>query len=298
MYCNPYESINSNQGKWLRSNFHCHAGTGKGTCGSLEIDEVVNIYKDAGYDVLTISNHDLFSDVHEYQEKYDITLINGFEYSKDEHMLLIGCSGLIEYPHQAAIDECNKQGGFAVLCHPNWLYKEFWPWQKVDILTGYTGIEIMNPLIFRLSGCGLATDTWDYLLSQGKIVWGFGNDDFHRWYDAARGWNMVYSSNKADDIKSAVNKGSFYVSTGLILNEFTVDDDTIKISATSKDTYVRTNKYIFIGKNGEILSEQFGEFGEYHIKGDELYIRSQVVSEHGAMLWTQPVFQAENFRRP
>jgi len=52
-------------------------------------------------------------------------------------------------------------------------------------LKGYTGIEIFDSVIYRLNGSGLATDAWDFLLSQGKLVWKFGDDDFHRWYDLA-----------------------------------------------------------------------------------------------------------------
>src|SRR5690554_1037491 len=115
MLVNPYSKSKEQNGRWLRANFHTHAGTGKNTCGAYEIDDVVAAYKDAGYDVLTISNHDLFSDVIEYQEKYNIVLINGFEYSRDPHMLCIGNTSVIKGSHQEAVDECRKQGGFAVL---------------------------------------------------------------------------------------------------------------------------------------------------------------------------------------
>lgn len=53
--------------------------------------------------------------------------------------------------HQEAILNCKQQGGFAVLCHPNWQRKEYWPWKDIDALFGYTGIEIYNGLISRLS---------------------------------------------------------------------------------------------------------------------------------------------------
>jgi len=70
------------------------------------------------------------------------------------------------------------------------------------------------------------------------------------------------------------------------------------MSATSKDNYVKENKYLFIGKDGKILKEVTGEFGEYKLEGNELYVRAQVISEHGAMLWTQPVYDESKFKRP
>jgi hypothetical protein len=292
MYYNPYENTNGNNGKWLKANFHTHAGTGKGTCGAYEIDEVISLYKEAGYDVLTISNHDLFSDVQEYESKHDIMLLNGYEYSQTPHMCCIDGKKVVTGKHQEAVDECIEQGGFVTLNHPNWIHKEYWSHSKLDEMRGYTGIEIYNGVIFRLNGTGLATDIWDYLLSQRKLVWGFGSDDFHRWYDLARAWNMIYCSDKTHEgVKAAIQKGSFYVSTGLILNKFVFENNVIKVSASAKETYVKDNKYIFIGKDGAILHEEFGESACYKLTGEEEYVRVQVVSQHGAMLWTQPVYK-------
>jgi hypothetical protein len=295
MYYNPYSFIG--KGEWLKGNFHTHAGTGENTCGANEIDDVVAAYKEAGYSVLTISNHDLYSNIVEYQTKHDIVLINGFEYSAEPHMLCIGTNSLVTGSHQEVINKCVKQGGIAVLCHPNWQRKEYWTWDEMFYLQGYTGIEIFNGVIFRLNGTGLSTDSWDYLLSQGKLVWGFGNDDFHRWHDLSKAWNMIYSSSRSqEDIKAACRRGCFYVSTGLVMSGFSFCDGVIRISARAKDTYIKNNTYVFIGKDGKKMDEQFSECGVYTVKGDEMYIRVQVISEHGAMLWTQPIIDSERYK--
>ncbi len=298
MYTNPYSKYAEGKGRWLKANFHTHAGTGKGTCGHYEIDEVISAYRDCGCEVLSISNHELYSDVSEYQEKYDILLLNAFEYSTDPHMLCIDVKSHIKGSHQEAIKTTLEQGGFVILCHPNWIRKEYWPWKDIDALTGYTGIEIFNGVIPRLSGSGLATDTWDYLLSQGKLVWGFGNDDFHRWHDLSNVWTSIFAEKNRMDVRQSIDAGCFYVSTGLILNEFTFENGAITVAASARGRYVKDYKYVFIGKGGEILSEQFGEKVQYQLKGNELYVRVQVINEHGAMLWTQPVYRTESFSRP
>ena len=295
MYINPYSDIQKSDGQWMKANFHTHAGSGD-NCGKYLAEDVISLYKEAGYNVLTLSNHDFFLNTSEYQTKYDLIMFNGFEYSQAKHMLCIDIRNVIYGSHQEVIDECKRQGGFTILCHPNWVNKEYWPWKDIDALRGYTGIEIFNGVIFRLSGSGLATDTWDYLLSQGKLVWGFANDDFHRWYDLARTWNVIYSiSNEHVEIKNSILNGNFYASTGLILNEFEFLNNKVTVSASAKDTYMKRNKYLFIGKHGQILSEQENEYGEYKLAGDEMYVRVQVISEHGAMLWTQPIYKEELF---
>jgi hypothetical protein len=299
MYANPYQGTDREPKHWLKANFHAHAGTGKETCGAYEIDDVVALYKEHGYDVLTLSNHDIFSDTAACQDKFDIVMFNGFEYSTDPHMLCIRTKGLITGSHQEAVFECARQGGFTVLCHPNWQRKGYWSPSMIDALTGYCGIEIYNGIIFELSGTGLATDTWDRLLSQGKQVWGFGSDDFHRWYNLARAWNVIFSPTRhAVDIQASIEKGAFYVSTGLILKDFAFSEETLRVKADSKDTYIRTYRYVFVGKGGRILDEQVGAQGIYHFHGEETYVRVQVVSEHGAMLWTQPIHKVEGFTRP
>jgi len=296
MFVNPYEKVIKEKGQWLRSNFHTHTGTGPNTCGANAIDDVIAAYKEANYDVLTISNHDLFSDVQEYQKKHDIVLINGFEFSTHPHMLCIGNTSVIkDCSHQEVIDECRKQGGFVILCHPNWKRKEYLPWNEAEAMTGYTGVEIYNSVIFRLDGSGLATDTWDFLLSRGKLVWGFANDDFHKWHDLAKSWTMIYAEKNKESVRRSIDSGSTYVSTGLILREFTFENGTIKVLASAKDTYVKDYRYIFIGENGKILKDQTGEYGEYKMEGSELYVRVQVISEHGAMLWTQPIYDSDRF---
>jgi hypothetical protein len=299
VFVNPYYLKGNCQGQWLKANFHTHAGTGQDTCGAYEISDVLTWYKESKHEVLTISNHDIFTDVESYEKAYDLALLNGFEYSRDPHMLCLNCKSLITGTHQEVIHECLHQGGFVVLCHPNWQRKEYWPWKDIDKLTGYAGIEIFNGVIFRLSGSGLATDTWDYLLSQDKLVWGFGNDDFHRWMDLDRVWNVIFSRTRQhSDIQDAILHGRFYVSTGLILNDFIFNDNHLRISASAKESYVKDFQYIFIGKNGQILDMQRGDHGEYRLDANEQYLRVQIISEHGAMLWTQPIYQDALFKKP
>ena len=299
MFVNPYQNSGKTDGSWLKGNFHTHAGTGEGTCGANSLESVVVAYKDANYGVLTISNHDINTDMLEYANANGLVMFNGYEYSRDAHMLCIDCPEVCTGPHQSAIDDCRSAGGFTILCHPNWQHKEYWPWQDIDFLTGYAGIEIMNGVIFRLNGSGLATDTWDYLLSKGKRVLGFGNDDFHRWHDLAKVYNVIYTQERdKNQVKASILQGCFYVSTGLWMERMTLEEGILRVELNTKNTYVDRYVFRFIGKDGIVLKEQTGASGEYRMTGDEMYVRAEVISEHGAMLWTQPVYREEQFLNP
>jgi hypothetical protein len=102
---------------------------------------------------------------------------------------------------------------------------------------------------------------------------------------------MYVPEKTRENVKDSLRSGSFYVSTGLVLKEFSFINNVIRVSGGLQKTYVKENKYVFIGKDGEILKEVTGEYGEYTVQGSEMYVRVQVISEHGAMLWTQPIYK-------
>ena len=260
---------------------------------------MLQAYRDAKYGALTISNHDLYTDTESHPAGEGMVMVNGYEYSQAKHMLCINCKSAIFGNHRDTIRVCREQGGFVILCHPNWQAAKYWPLEDIDALTGYTGIEIYNGVIFRLNGSGLATDTWDYLLSQGKLVWGFGNDDFHRWHDLARVQTMIGVTERSKaGLLAGIERGSFYVTTGLILRVMTLSGNELTVKADAGVTYLQRYAYTLIGEGGEVLSAQEGESARFTIPEGHKYVRVHVNCEHGAMLWTQPVYRQEAFRRP
>ncbi len=296
MYINPYQNLRN--GKFMKANFHTHAGTGAGTCGSNSIESVLPLYRQTNYEYLCISNHNLFTDTTSYSDDV-LCMVPGVEYTKDQHMLNIGCDrSLHEHDFQEAIDITNKTGGFTIMAHPNWIHKELWKWDDLDKLKGYVGLEVINMLIYRLNGSGLATDTWDHLLTNGRLVYGFGNDDFHIFTDAARSFNLIYCENKSfDDMKAAVESGAFCASTGVYPEYLKLEGDTIKVKAYFPiDTYIDTFTYRFVTENGKILSEQKAIEGSYRLNG-EPYVRVEVIGENGAMLFFQPVYKEGALKR-
>ena len=294
MYINPYENLNN--GLWIKTNFHTHAGTEPGTCGQNPIDSVQKLYRDLGYGALCISNHDLYTNTEPLSDN-KLFMIQGVEYSQNEHILTIGVNeSYHQLAHQEAIDETVKHGGFAILCHPNWIHKEYWPYDKLDNLHGFKGLEIINMLIYRLSGSGLATDTWDYLLKKGRLVWGFGNDDFHMPFDAGRSFNLIFAeTNNYEGIKKAIDAGRFAASTGVYIDHITLDNNVLRIKAKyPTETYIDKFRYKFVSENG-IVKEQYDREAEYELI-NENYVRVEVVAENGAMLFTQPVYKESFFK--
>jgi len=296
MHINPYQNLRN--GRWIKANFHTHAGTGPGTCGSNPVEDVVGLYRRLGFGALCVSNHDLYTDTSALGDE-NLFMVQGVEYSAHPHMLTLGIKeSLHALSHQEAIRETNARGGFAVLCHPNWQRKEYWPRTDLDALAGYAGIEVVNMLIYRLSGSGLATDTWDYLLRQGKLVFGFGNDDYHNTEHADRAFNEIYVCEDGfNGIKNAVLAGAFTASTGLSLDYLMLDNNTVRVKVKfPTSTYATDFTYRFVTENGPAKTV-LAETAEFRLS-NEHYVRVEAIAENGAMLFTQPIFRNDVFEKP
>ncbi len=293
MYRFPYADITDPKYDCKRVNFHTHAGVCQpGKCGIHSMKAVADAYMYARYDALAFSNHDMYLPMEPDMD--GILPLDAVEYSGTPHMLQVGVKEYRDLPHQEAMDFTREQGGFTILCHPNWGipgYRDDAYLAKLEQWQGYTGIEIINPVIYRLVGSGLALDVWDHLLSQGRLLYGFGNDDFHLWHDMARAWNMIYASETSfAAIKEAVEAGRFYVSTGLTLKHCGLDGDTLSVTAGwYTENVSKQFCYKFTGFQGRLLAEFDAETAVFRIPEGEAYVRVEVTGENGAKLFLQPI---------
>jgi len=147
------------------------------------------------------------------------------------------------------------------------------------------------------AGSGLALDKWDHLLTLGRKVYGFGSDDFHYWNDLDNAFNMLCAKSASfADIKEAVTAGRFYVSTGAVLERFSIKNGRIFVKAGLPiPSYVDSFEYRFIGGGGKLLYETVNSCAEYAIGEAEQYVRVEATAENGAKMYLQPVMNAKCF---
>ena len=90
-------------------------------------------------------------------------------------------------------------------------------------------------------------------------------------------------------ILEALERGDFYASTGVELNDYTVTDKAITIAIRQQIS----SKYRiqFIGAHGKVLSESTESPATYAFAGDERYVRAKIFESNGRLAWTQPVFR-------
>jgi len=284
VFVSPYHSCPTPQ---FKGNLHTHTTNSD---GPLPPQETVRAYADLGYDFLMLSDHDgvtAFNDL----DSRGMTLIHGNEITQNGiHILHVGADGVVApvRNRQAVINAINRQGGFAIVNHPNWGENFIHCKQaEMETLRDYDGLEIYNGVSERVEGSALATDRWDMLLSKGRRVWGFGNDDCHVPCDFGVVWNMVFAEeNSAQALIAAMRQGCFYVSTGVGIDAIRVEDNRLIVE--SEDTQC----FRIVRDHGMVLATVEGQTLEFEAPDIEplSYVRIECFGFGPRMAWTQPFF--------
>ncbi|HET6429577.1 MAG TPA: PHP-associated domain-containing protein, partial [Phycisphaerae bacterium] len=225
----PY--LQDDNALWLRGNLHTHTTRSDGQEAP---QAMLDRYAELGYGFLGLSDHDVYGDATGLDAR-GLVLLPGVELSCGPHVLDVGARRLVpaDTDHQALLDRVARDSGFAVLCHPNWQedYAHY-PYELLRTLTGYVGMEIYNGACIEMPGNHLATDKWDRLLTLGRKVWGFANDDAHAARHIGRGWNVArVREATAEAVLGALRAGSFYASNGVEIRSIACDGPVLRIHA-------------------------------------------------------------------
>ncbi|HAZ63098.1 MAG TPA: phosphoesterase [Armatimonadetes bacterium] len=275
----PYETT---AGPWLRGNLHTHT-----TCsdGVLSPEQAADLYAGAGYDFLAISDHERYTPPPADDR---LVWIPASEVSGGPHILAVGSDRAwpTDLSRQETINAIAASGALAILNHPNWGTSwEHWPRALLGELKGYAGIEIYNTVIERLEGEALATDRWDWLLSLGRQVWGYANDDLHGPEDGPFSANVVQAEPDPASILANLAAGRCYASLGgLAIETIAVEPDGLTIVAPDADTIV------FTGQWGRLLATAAGPRATYQFRGNEGYVRAACYASLRRAAYTQPTW--------
>lgn len=278
----PYQSLADRQ---FKGNLHTHSTLSDGIFSP---QEIIDLYANNCYDFLMLSDHDILSNPADWKDR-GMILIPGNEITANGcHLLHVNACELIEPnpDRQQVLNAIQRSGGFAILNHPNWGFNFcHWPQAELERLCGYAGIEIYNGVTERAEGNAQATDRWDMLLSLGRKVWGYGNDDCHISADMTLVWNMVFAEERsAEALLRALEAGQFYVSTGVRLERIAQCGNRVHIS--SPDTV----SYRLIGDYGTIFATAEGP--ELDFEADPMlpftYFRIECFGNGYSRAWTQP----------
>ena len=284
---NPYGNLTG--GAWLKGNLHAHTTRSDGARSQ---QAVLDRYAEMGYGFLSLSDHDTLTTAADYAglDSHGMIMIGGNEVTANgPHMLHVDADVRVEpaADRQVVLDAIRSQGGFAIVNHPNWLSDfNHCPFENLVNWQGYTGIEVFNGVIQRLEGSPYSADKWDRILTTGRCVWGFANDDSHAANgDDGLGWNVVYVTDRSPKgVVEALTRGRFYASTGVTIDDIQVEDDRIIVRAANAGRISAFTRY------GVRLSFTDSGTFEFTVRPDAGYVRFECWGAGETQAWTQPFF--------
>jgi len=298
--------------RWYKGNTHTHTLNSDGDSSP---DEVARWYRERGYHFLVLSDHNFLTSVDGLNaligadERF--LIIPGEEVTdavqgKPLHINALAPRELVRPQGgttivealQRDIDAIRGANGVPHLNHPNF----GWAVTAADIARVRNDrlFEVYNghPLVNNMGGGGMPglEEMWDVILSSGKLLFGLATDDAHHFKrpddptasGPGRGWVVVRAERLgAREILDALERGDFYASTGVELEEIqrSAGRMSVRIKAATSSRYTTR----FIGRDGRVLAESHANPAVYDITGTEGYVRAVVLESNGKKAWVQPV---------
>jgi hypothetical protein len=297
--------------RWYKGNTHTHT---LNSDGDSTPDDVVRWYREHAYQFLVLTDHNFLTQVdglnalHGADERF--LVIKGEEVSSVSGGKPVHVGGLnvdrrsgpqtgssVVEVLQRSVDAIRSASGVPAINHPNFQ----WALTADDIrqVRNDKLFEIFNghPTVNNLGGGGVPglEEIWDRLLSSGSLIYGIAVDDAHNFKQPGnplvagpgRGWIMVRAAKlDARALLDAVERGEFYASTGVVLEDVAVTarEMTVRVKPEPSSKY----RIQFIGQAGKLLREVPEGSATYTFTGDEGYVRARVIESNGRMAWCQP----------
>ncbi len=288
-------------GRFFRGNLHTHC---RGSDGVLPMEQVVQAYRDAGYDFVSLTDHFMarygfpITDTSAFQGREFTTILGAelhapaLENGEIWHILANGLpldfaptdageSG-VELAARAA-----EAGAFVSMAHPAWYGLSL---RDARSLGSAHAVEIYN------HNCALETDRgegWyiaDALSSEGRCVSVIATDDAHfKGPDGFGGWVHVKAETLSPEaLLAALKAGHFYASQGPKIFDLGMDADTIEIVCSPARVVTA------VGAGAAAVHEIGDGLTRVRLPRERLrrssYVRLVVVDHHGRRAWTNPLF--------
>ena len=280
-------------GNWYKGNLHMHSTRSD---GKLEPEEALEVYKTAGYDFISMTDHWVEGDAGRYD---DMLLFPGCEFDTGDmvhspvyHIVGAGMAektGLrpdSKRNPQVIIDSIHEAGGIAILAHPSWSITD--PGRVME-LRGIDGAEIYNtisgiPWNGERADSSLYFDIW---ATNRRIYYAMGADDAHGYTgEETTSYIMVNSAEKTQEsLMKAIREGNFYASQGPVIKQISRSGSRIEVECEGAAEAVFYSNCIWCADR---YQNEPGEHISYEIKYPDRYVRVELIGRDGKKAWSSP----------
>lgn len=300
---NPYNI--SDSAKWLKANFQVQSRAWGGiTDGRKNSNEQIHdIYKSLGYDIIGISDYMRINKYGQDQDLYIPIYEHGYNIVK-RHQLCIGADNVtyFDFPFfqslnhkQQIINKLRLNTDYLCLAHP--VLMNSYAEEDFKKLRNYDAIEIES--IF-----GGSQAHWDAVLSEGRYVTALGNDDAHDLSKpilVGRFFTMINAKPEKKAILEALKQGNSFV---VVIKENHDADYSLKkvshqnlqklnhIEFRNDSLFVEVSEQAeirFIGQAGSLKQQDSMQTkAACQFKNSDTYIRVEVEFENGNCFYLNP----------
>lgn len=245
-------------GEWLRCALHTHSTVSDGTLGPRHL---AMAYRDAGFDVLAITDHWRLTEV---PSTDDLVTLPAAELGWDPvrpryqgqsfEFLVYGIDHIPDDPGgdranwmfnadenweartfpdlTSGVSWAQAQGAVVYVAHPYW--NQIDPHDLAE-QEGFVGIEVFNGSAEVENGRGDSSMWWDMLLGSGRRVFGIGTDDQHYpLFELGAAWTMLRARERSpESVLDALRSGMAYFSNGPQIHDVVVDGSAVEVSCSA-----------------------------------------------------------------
>ena len=298
----PFVNPFSEPGTWLRGNTHAHSTRSDGEASP---EARFAGYREAGYDFLVLTDHDVTGAVEQFCTD-GFLAIPGAElhpenpYGGDRyHILALNFLEPIDARAmhvREVLEAIQAGGGIAVMAHPYWSGHQLSDYEPLRGL--YHGLEVFNYGASFLNGTANAELIWDAHLDRLGSTFGFAADDAHRAdADVGGAWIMVRAEKRdIASVMTAIRRGAFYATQGPSVTALTGvrDGDRVRIEVRcTPAAAVRFKGRTFSGRWQGASDGGLLEHAVYECRGNEKYIRVEIIDALGHKAWTNPIYLSD-----
>ena len=280
-----------------KGNLHCHTTNSD---GKLTPREAAALYRAAGYDFLSITDHRRVTDPREAES--DLLLLPGLEldyhvmgrHRQAVHLIGVGVDDrLMDEPQvltspQQGIDLIRAHSGLAIFAHPAWSLNE--P-ETIEGLQNISAVEIYNHVSDAPWNAprGDSSLILDECFSDGCLLPVVAGDDAHH-YNGDQCHSAVIACAEActrEGILSALAQGHVYASQGPRITEMRFSDGVLSLSCSPCRQIIFFSN-MFYGR-GRVITGAGITQAAYQVQPAETFVRVEITDEQGLRAWSSPI---------
>ena len=245
-------------GKYYKANMHGHSTLSD---GSLTVETLKKAYMENGYSIMAFTDHDKFFTHNDLSDE-NFLAINSYEVdisnwdTDDSHYVRcyhFNCYALTNGDNSevlplpaykdtkgvnAFIKQLNDKGFIVCYNHSYWSLQTLDDYRDLD---GLFAVEIYNNASYTNGGTdGNIINVYDTMLRQGKRLSCIAADDNHGRSpfghpnnDSFGGFIMVNADSlEYETVMQSIKDGQYYASTGPMIEELFIEDNTAKIKCS------------------------------------------------------------------